>query len=412
MPQEIKTHRFTNGLTLAVEPMPHLRSAAWTLLLPAGSATDPQGQSGAAQVVHGMTFRGAGERDARALSEALDDLGVQRGGGVEREFMTFAGAALADDFPAALPLYADMVRRPVLAPTELDAERALAIQAIQSLQDKPSQRMFGELYATYFPGSFGRSTLGSLAEVMALTAEQIQADHQRRFCPAGAVLTVAGGVTFEAVRETVERLFGSWQGQGPAAPPPAHPAHATYQHLQQETSQTQIGVAYAGLALGDPDYYKARVALNVLSGGMGARLFTEVREKRGLVYSVAASPRVLRGLGLVMAYAGTQPERAQETIEVLLGELRRMVDGISGAELERARTGLLASLVMAGESTGARAGAMASDLALLGRPRTLVEIRDAVEELTLTEINEYLSAHAPSNFTVVTLGPAPIEVPN
>lgn len=410
MPQRIQTHKMANGLTLAVEEMPHLRSAAWTLLIPAGSATDPEGQSGAAQVVNGMVYRGAGERDARELSDALDALGVQRGGRVDSEYLTLSGALLADDLPAALGLYADIVRRPRLPADELDAERALAIQAIQSLNDNPTQRLFQELLRVYFPGPSGRPTRGEIKDLEALTIDAVAADFAARFKPQGAVLTVAGGVAFERVRDLAETLFGDWQGRPPAAPQAQVRSEPLYQHLQQETSQTQIGVMSVGVPLGHPDYYKARLGLNVLSGGMGARLFTEVREKRGLVYSVAAFPVVRRGLGLVGAYAGTQPERAQETVDVLLQELQRIGEGVSSEELERARTGLLSDLVMAGESTGARAGAMAADLFLLGRPRTLEEISKAVEAVSLQELNDHLAAYAPSNFTVITLGPQPVSV--
>lgn len=410
MPQAISTFALDNGLTVVVEPMPHLRSAAWTLLLRAGAATDPDGQSGAMQLLNGMVYRGAGERDARALSNALDDLGVQRGGGVGVEYSTFSGALLADDLDAALALYADIVQRPQLPAAELDAERALALQSIQALNDNPSQRMFVELTKTYFPGPFGRSTLGEADELRRIDHAALQADHAQRFRPAGGVLAVAGGVEPERVRALAERLFGNWQGVPPALPMPQPRTAPLYQHVQQDTAQTQIGLAYRSVPLGDPHYYHERLALNVLSGGMATRLFTEVRTKRGLVYSVSAFPRIYKGLGIVMGYAGTQPERAQECVEVLLGELRRMGAGVSADELERARIGLLAALVMQGESSGARAGSMAGDVYLIERPRTLDEIRTAVEAITLDDLNAYLAAHTPRDFTVLTLGPAPVDL--
>jgi predicted Zn-dependent peptidase len=164
--------------------------------------------------------------------------------------------------------------------------------------------------------------------------------------------------------------------------------------------------------LDDEHYYHERLALNILSGGMASRLFTEVRTKRGLVYTVFAAPRVFKGLGLVLGYAGTQPERAQECVDVMLGELRRISDGVTQDELDRARTGLLAALVMQGESTGARAGAMASDMYLINRPRSLDEIRSAVDGITLESLNQYLAQNPPHDFAVLTLGPSPVEVRN
>lgn len=411
MSQTIHTRQLANGLTVAVETMPHLRSVAWTLLLPAGSASDPEGLSGAMQVLNGMVYRGAGERDARALSDALDALGIQRAGRVDVEYTTFGGAALADDLAAALALYADIVRRPRLPAEELEAERALALQAVRALNDQPTQRLFVEMAKTYFPGPFGRSVLGEIDDLQRIDHAALVADAQRRLRPAGGVLAVAGGVEPQSVFDLAEQLLGDWQGAAPALPRPQPRQAPCYRHIEQETNQTQIAVAYRSLPLDDPAYYHERLALNVLSGsGMSTRLFVEVRGKRGLVYSVGAFPRIHRGLGIVLAYAGTQPDRAQETVDVLLGELRRMRDGVTQDELERARIGLLSALVMQGESTGARAGAMAADVFLIGRPRTLDEIRRAVEAVTLDSLNTYLAERPEPCFTVVTLGPKPVTV--
>jgi predicted Zn-dependent peptidase len=393
-----------------VEALPHVRSVAWVLLVTAGSATDPEGQSGAAQILNGMVYRGAGERDARALSNALDELGVQRGGGVGTEYTTFSGALLAEDFDAALALYADIVRRPQLPAAELDAVRALTLQSIQSLNDNPAQRLFVEFGKAYFPGPFGRSSLGEADELERFDHALLQADHAARYQPADAILSVAGGLEPEQVRATVERLFGDWQGTPPAVPQPQARTEPLYHHVQQETAQTQIAIAYTSRALDDPFYYHERLGLTVLSGSMASRLFTEVRIKRGLVYSVYATPRLHKGLGLVLGYAGTQPSRAQETVEVMLSELRNLSAGVTEDELSRARTGLLSALVMQGESTTARASVMASDLFLIGRPRSLDEIRSAVDAITLDGLNQYLAQNPPQHFTVVTLGPAPVEL--
>src|SRR5262249_11846127 len=176
------------------------------------------------------------------------------------------------------------------------------------------------------------------------------------------------------------------------------------------TSQEQIGAAYPTAGLGSEQYYDARMVTEILSGGMAARLFTEVREKRGLVYNVTAIQSSVKGAGFVLAYAGTTPERCEETVEVLLGELRRVAEGVTDEELARARTGLLSALIMQGESTRARAGALARDQYLLGRVRSLAEIRRAVERVTTESIWLYLRDHPPSDFTVVTLGPRDLEV--
>src|SRR4051794_1099159 len=241
--------------------MPHVRSASWTLLVEAGSAGDPEGQSGAAQLLGGMMYRGAGERGARELSDSLDALGIQRGGHVDQAYQTFSGACLATDLPDALAIYADIVRHPLLPGDELDAERALALQSVAALNDNPGQRLFAELTQIYFPGPFGRPVLGTADDLQQIDIGDLQRDHQTRFKPGGAILAVAGGVDFEDVRALALRLFGDWEGHPPSTPEALGRSDASYTHLQQDTAQTQIGVAYASVPLEHPDYYLSRLAL-------------------------------------------------------------------------------------------------------------------------------------------------------
>src|SRR4051794_12062615 len=181
--------------------MPHVRSASWTLLVEAGSAGDPDEQSGAAQLLGGMVYRGAGERNARELSDSLDALGIQRGGHVDQAYQTFSGACLAADLPAALAIYADIIRRPALPGDELDAERALALQSVAALNDNPVQRLFAELSQIYFPGPFGRPVVGAVSDLQQIDLADLQRDHQARFKPGRAILAVAGGVDFEDARQ-------------------------------------------------------------------------------------------------------------------------------------------------------------------------------------------------------------------
>lgn len=402
------THAYPNGLTLVAEPVAGARSAAFHLLVPAGAITDPDGLEGSATVIENLCYRGAGPRDARALSDELDGLGVQRGGGADAEYSTFAAALLADDLETALELYSDIVLRPHLPGDQLDAARDFALQRLQSLEDNPTHKLFVELARLYFPGPYGRSSLGTRDGLERLTIEDVTRDHRRRYSPSPAILSVAGRFEWERLRDQVGRIFGEWQGAAQSLPPPDTTGRPPLHHIPQETAQEQIGVAYPEVTLGRPGFYESRLAVEVLSGGMGARLFTEVREKRGLVYSVSARARSLKGAGVVLCYAGTTPERSQETLDVLLGELRRLPDGVTEEEVARAKTGLLSSLVMQGESTVARVGALARDQFLLGRIRSLDEIRAEVERVTADGVTAHLRTHPPGDFTVVTLGPREI----
>lgn len=400
----IATHTFENGLTLVLESMPWLPSASFELLLPFGAATDPEGASGSSAVFYDWLYRGAGERDSRTLSDALDALGVRRGGGAGGETSTLSGSLLADALPEALSLYADIVRRPTLDEAEFEGARTVALQELASLGDSPSQRLFLALSRALFASAHGRSVYGEAAELAALTPEGMRADVLRRVAPKGAILSVAGGVRWEPLKALVGELFGDWRGEGVALPDVQleTPHHA---HVDAKTSQTQIGVAFEALPPNDDDWYKNALAVAVLSGGMGSRLFSEVREKRGLVYSVAAVSRVVRGFGYTLGYAGTTPERADETLRVLLFELSRLRDGVSENELDRARTGLLSSLVMQGESSGARASALARDLFLLGAPRPVEGVQRGLAAVSLDELNAYLASRPEPRYTVLTLGP-------
>jgi predicted Zn-dependent peptidase len=209
----------------------------------------------------------------------------------------------------------------------------------------------------------------------------------------------------------VEELFSDWSGATPTLEAPEVVSEPVFQHIQQDTAQVQIGIAYKGVPSTDVDFYNYRVATSVLSGGMGARLFTEVREKRGLVYSVSAGAHSHRGIGFTLAYAGTQPERAQESLDVLTGELVRMKDGVTEQEVERAKIGMLSGLVMQEESSRARAGAIARDMWMLGRVRSLDEVTEKINAVTAASIAEFYDRSPAKDFSIVTLGPRELQRP-
>ena len=401
----IHTHTFGNGLTLVVQEMNWLPSVSFDMLLPFGATTDPEGEFGSGTVLSEWLYRGAGERDSRTLSDALDALGVRRGGGAGGESTVFAGSLLADALPEALALYADIVRRPRLEDDEFNLARTVALQELASLDDSPTQRLFIALAKGYFNSPHGRSVYGEEADLKALSAETVRRDAARRLAPREAILSVAGGVRWPEVRALVEDLFGDWEGEGVPLPE-VEVAPPRTDHIEAKTAQTQIGVAFEALAPGNPDWYKNALAIGVLSKGMGSRLFSEVREKRGLVYSVMAANRAVRGYGYTLSYAGTTPERADETLRVLLGELERLRDGVSAEELERARTGILSSLVMEGESSGGVASSLARNTFLFGAPRPLETVKAALLAVSLDDLNAYLAARPEPRFTVLTLGPS------
>jgi len=213
----------------------------------------------------------------------------------------------------------------------------------------------------------------------------------------------------ERIGLQVGRLFGDWEA-GPEQQLKLVKPIGGATHLKKDTEQTQIAIAYPSVPFGHADYYAAQGAVNVLSGGMSARLFTEVREKRGLCYAVWATHQTFKDRASVICYAGTTNKRAQETLDVTLAELHRLLVGIETEEVERVQAGLKSTLIMREESTSARAGAMASDWYYLGRVRGLDEIQAAIDSLTPRRIVAHLKKMPPGEFTIVTLGPKKLKV--
>ena len=408
---KIHLQTLPNGLTLVAEPMPWLSSVSFNLLMPVGAAGDPEGQEGSATVLNDWLYRGAGKRNSREFSDALDDLGVRRGGGAGTEYATLSASLLADTLPETLKLYADMVLRPRLEDDTFESARTLALQELWSLDDNPTQRLFIALSKAYFASGQGRSAYGTQEGLQNLSAERVRQDYERRVAPKGAILSVAGGIGWDDLLTQVQAVFGDWQGEGATLPEVELAPHHT-EHIEADTSQTQLGVAFAGVSPGSDEWYTHALATGVLSGGMGSRLFTEVREKRGLVYSVAAVNRAVRGFGYTLGYAGTTPERADETLRVLLDELAKLRDGVSADELERSRSGLLSSLVMQGESSGARASALARDTFLLGEPRPVSGVKASLQNTTLDKVNTFLAERPEPKFSVLSLGPNSVNVAN
>ncbi len=404
-------HTLANGLVLLAEPMEHVRSAAFNFLVPAGCGYDPEGGHGLAGLVADLITRGAGERDNRSLALALDELGVDHDESVGTVNIRFWGTTLGRNLDAALELYADILLRPHLPASELPAARALALQDLLSLEDAPQSKVMVELRRRYYPPPLNKDRRGRAEDIQSITPEAVRDYHRRLFRPNGTILSVAGNVDWHSLRDRVERLFGDWEPRDlpELRPDPSHTP--TDFHMPKDTRQTQIAWAFPSAPVGHRDYYAARAAEGVLSGGMSARLFTEVREKRGLCYSVGLRHETYRDRAALVGYAGTSSDRAQQTLDVTLEELRKLKDGVTQDEIDRVKAGLKSSLIMQEESTSARAGVIASDWYFLGRVRSYEEIRDAVESLTPRDVLEYLERFPVRDVTLVTLGPSPLTLP-
>jgi predicted Zn-dependent peptidase len=405
-PTDLRDVTLPNGVRVVVEPMPWLATATAVLQLPFGTVGDPERARGAALVLHEWLQRGAGGRDARQQADAFDRFGVRRGGGCGRETATLSAAFLVQDVAEVLPLLADAVRAPALADAEFDGARALALQELAGLDDAPAQRLAESVVRARYASAHGRSAYGDRAELEALTPEALRGDARARLGPAGAVLAIAGGGDPDRLLDVARGAFEGWTGATRPHPrPDVRPAHRT--HVDGPGAQTQIGVTDDAVAPGAEGWMEQALAMAVLSGAMGARLPTEVRERRGLVYTVASSVRSVRGDAYRFTYASTTPERAAETVEVVVHELNRWRAGVEEDELERARTLLRSNLVMQAESSGGRASRLAADVEAFGRPRPLREVEAALVGTDLDAVNAFLATRPELAPTIVTSGPVP-----
>ena len=405
----VHVHKYENGLILLGEQMRSLESVAFSFLVPHGAVYDPNDRQGLGALVCDMIQRGCGSRSSRQFMDDLEDLGVDGGESVSVAHASFGGAMLADNLSGALEIYADMLRDPHLPEDELESARQVAIQDVRSIEDEPGQKVMQELRRQYYGDPWGRSGAGDMSGLESTTIEDVQEHFRRGYRPEGTILAVAGKFDWDQLQDDVGRLFGDWSA--PAIDEPAFDMAPTKgEHLDNESNQTQIGIAYASVPYSHPDYFQAWGAVGVLSGGMSSRLFTEVREKRGLCYSVYATCHSLRDQGSVLCYAGTSAERAQETLDVTLSELDRLAEGVESVELQRLKARMKSALIMQQESSTSRSSAIARDWYQLGKVRSLDEVGRLVDDLSCESINTFLAEQRPRDFTVVTLGPKALEV--
>lgn len=405
----IRASGLPNGLVLVVEPMEHVQSAALALLVPAGSIYEAPGCNGSAAVLSEMLMRGAGGYDSRQLASALDNLGAQRSESVGWSFLSLSAALLADHLPAVLRIYADVVLRPHCAPADVEPARAGIEQELLAMDDDPQRKAMIELRRRCYDTPWGLPTEGSLADLPRVTHAVVSDHYGRCFHPNGAIVSVAGNVVPEEVEQLASDLFGEWQ---PGIEPQVERGARGPQvdHVMDDSSQTQIGIAFPAVPYSHRDYYAAWAVASVLGGGSSSRLFTEVRENRGLCYSVYATHNTLLTEGRMLVYTGTTAERAQETLDVVLAELAKLSEGVGIDELERCKARAKSALVMQQESTSSRAGAIARDWFHLGRVVPLEEIRAQIDALTPQRLANYLEQHPVRDLTILTMGREPLKI--
>ena len=409
MKHQIDKYILPNGMVLLGEPMAGVESVAFDFLLPAGAARMPAGACGAANVISDWVFRGAGAWDSRKLGNALDGLGLHRSSAVGSANIVLGAALESSNLAQAVALYSDVILNPHLSDEQFESARELAVEEVQALEDEPRHKVMLELRKRFYPDPLGRSSMGEFDDLLGLTAAGAREIAGKHLNVPQTIFAVAGKYDFDAVCRQLEGVFGSVEGE-PLSPPSVGGKGPLCTHIPNEGAQVHIGLMTPTAKFADEDYYNARTAVSILSGGMSARLFTEVREKRGLCYAIGAKYHSLKDAAGILCYAGTTPEKAQETYDVMVHEFRRLAEEISDEEMARAKVGLKSGVIMQSESSSSRAGAIGRDYYLLARVRTLEEIKRKIEETTVDSVLRFLRGHPFEDFTVVTIGPKEVRV--
>ncbi len=398
----------SNGLVVLGEQMAGVGSVAFGFLLPAGAARLPEGCCGAGAVISDWIFRGAGSRNSRQLIDVLDGLGLHRNTSVSTDHLALGAALEASNLSEALEVYADIILRPMLAPDQFELSKQLAIHDIVGLDDDPRHKVMLSVSEQFYPEPYGRWPIGKLDELESLSAETAAAIVKDRFDCGNGIFSVAGKYDFDAVCKQIERLFDA-ETPGVDMTVTVGAAGERYTHIPHDGAQVHIGLMTQAPPIMSADYYDINVAVSILSGGMSSRLFTEVREKRGLCYAVGARYGTLKDLASISCYAGTTPDKAQETLDVIIAEFGRLGEEISDGELQRAKVGLESSLIMQSESSSARAGGIAGDYYHFGRVRSMEEIKEKLEAISAKSVLDCLRNNPFADYTVATIGPKKID---
>lgn len=395
---------------MVLEPSDSVQSVALRWLLPAGSATDSPESQGHSTLLSELIFRGAGKYNSRQHSDALDLLGVQRSSSVLSHHIQLSATMLSNHLLEALGLVCAMVTDPSLPDQALEPVRSLCLQQLTSLEDEPQHLVMLRLNELHLTSPFNRSGYGDAEALENSTIQDLRDSWSRLARPGGSILSIAGRFDPDVVCDRLDALLRGWS-QAAEEPAQLTPAQRGRHNFTHQSSQVHIGLAFDAPPASHDDSMLEHLAIGVLSGSTSGRLFTEVRQKRSLCYSVGASYRGGRDTGMVSLYAGTTPERAQETLDVSVGEILKLKQGATKDEFQRIVTGLKSHLIMMGESTPARASTIGHDYFRLGRARTLQDVAAEIDAISLDQLNDYLARREFGAFTIVSIGPVQLNNP-
>lgn len=400
-------HRFLDcGIELAALPLPGRRTAACEIRVLAGLAEEPADRLGLARVVEETIDKGTATRTAQQVTDAFDAIGAQSGSAVGRESFVFRCSCLPEYLEDALALHAEMLRTPTFPDEFCKVAIDLGRQELIALEDDPGELSRRLLAPRAYGAILGRHELGTRESLERITREDVVSFWKRHFTAGRMQIAVGGAVDVDRFAGRVEKLFGGF-GRAAREARQGHRIDFTpgRYHQAKELEQEHILICWPGVAVTDKTFPVEHLVLAVLSDGMSSRLFVEVREKQGLVYWVGAWDEHPRGAGMVFMGASTTPARCKQTYRTLLREVDRLAEDVTVAELERAKTGVIAKSQTHGDITRAKVTELAGDLFHYGRPVPTSEKNEMIRAVGVEDVRKYLRDHPRDRLGVQTLGP-------
>jgi predicted Zn-dependent peptidase len=379
----VEVTRLASGLTVVTDAMAHLETASLGVWVGSGSRDERPDEHGISHLLEHMAFKGTARRSAREIAEAIEAVGGDLNAGTSAETTAYYARVLKADVPLALDVLADILSDPAFDQAELKREQNVIVQEIGAVEDAPDDLVFERLQAIAFPGQpVGRSILGTPETVRSFDPGKLRAYLGRNYRAPDMIVSAAGAVDHATIVEQTQQHFAKFGGPPAPVPEPAHFGGGSRVE-PRDLEQVHVALALQGLPQRDPALFSLQVFTSVLGGGMSSRLFQEVREKRGLCYSIYAFHMPYFDTGVFGLYAGTDQADAAELMQVVVDEISDATENLEEKEINRAKAQMKAGLLMALESSGARAEQLARQMLAYGRPLTLEEIVTKVDAVTV-----------------------------
>ncbi len=399
----VQMHQLSNGMRVITERMEGLQSAAIGIWVSAGGRHERAEQNGIAHFLEHMAFKGTKRRSALQIAEEIEDVGGYINAYTSREVTAYYARVLEQDVPLALDMIADIVLNPVFDPREIEVERGVILQEIGQANDTPDDVIFDWLQEIAYPDQpLGRTILGPSERVRGFGRADFSQFVAEHYGPDQMILSAAGAVDHDQIVRLAEENFGHLPSRRAAPAPMAQFAGGEFRKVKK-LEQAHIAMAFETPGYRSDDIYTAQIYASALGGGMSSRLFQELREKRGLCYSIFAQVGAFDETGLLTIYAGTGGKDVGDLALLSMDEIKRAAGDLNQAELDRARAQMKAGLLMGLESPSSRAERLARVLAIWDRVPPLEETVARIDAVSLAHIRDFGAGIAESGTLAMAL---------